>query len=402
MEKNMKNQSLASNSDDSTFVWQKRQAQLSPLLWPAGKVYSLIMSIRRFFWEQGIKSSYKPKKPVISIGNVAWGGTGKTPLVTWFLEWAKEQGLRPAVLSRGYKATPPTLPYLVQEESLAREVGDEPLLLARSALHAMVVVDPVRSRAARWLEEEGVPKEGIPKENVQEDGHAVTPDIFLLDDGLQHLAVARHMDLILMRPEDVTSQWNRVIPQGSWREGKSALKRASAFLFKMEPDDFLALAPTIEKRLARYEKPIFSFSLQAKHLERVGYQHRGVHMESPFVDDFGGAPYMLISGVGEPSQVRQTALNYFDYPPQEHRIFNDHHHFTLQDAQNLAREAAQKNLAMLCTPKDAVKLERVMIAPLWTFALETRFGPTLCAEHCQNLTFEEWWDVKWTELIGGM
>lgn len=380
-------QAFASHSD-STFVWKKRQARLSPFLWPVAKVYGLILALRRFAWEHGIKSSYKVEKPVISVGNVAWGGTGKTPLVTWFLDWAKEQHLRPAVLTRGYKASPPSLPYLVQDESLAREVGDEPLLLARSAPHAFVMVDPVRSRAADYL------MQG----SIREDGAEILPDFFLLDDGLQHLAMARDMDLILMRPEDVTSQWNHIIPQGSWRESKGVLKRASAFLFKMEPDDFLALAPTIEKRLSKYQKPIFSFSLQAKHLERVGYQRRGVNIENPIVDDFNGAPYMLISGVGEPSQVRQTAINYLDYPPLEHRIFNDHHSFTIQDAQNLAREAAQKNLAMLCTPKDAVKLERVMNAPLWTFGLETRFGPAHCTDVCQDLTFPEWWAVKWQEF----
>lgn len=360
-------------SQHTLLTWQSR---LSPLLYPAGLAYGAAMAVRRCALERQNNSHFSPAIPTVSIGNVAWGGTGKTPMVDWFLQWAKGQELSPAVLTRGYKASPANLPCLVRDESLAGEVGDEPLLLARNAPHASIIVDPVRTRAAAWAMAN------------------VNPDMFILDDGLQHLAMKRDMDFILMRPEDVGTQWNRIIPQGSWREGKSALKRASAFFFKMDDDAFADLAPSIEKSLAVYEKPVFSFTLRPHHLERVGYKRRGVHIENPIMQDFNGGAYMLISGVGEPSQVAHTAMHYFDYPPAVHRIFNDHHEFTLQDAQELAREAAQKNLVMLCTPKDAVKLERVMNAPLWTFSLETHFGPAMYTELC----FADWWAGQWDIL----
>lgn len=340
------------------------QNHLAPLLVPCSRVYAACMAVRRRFWESPMSRAFRPSRPVVSVGNIAWGGTGKTPLVDWLLHWAGTRGLNPAVLTRGYGAKPPTVPFLVGSQHTAEEAGDEPLMLARRNPYAAVLVDPVRRRAGRWAE------------------HELRPHFYLLDDGMQHLAVRRDLDLVVLRPDDVLDQWGRVLPAGSWREGASALKSATAFFVKSSPEVFEALAPVLEERLAPYGVPVFSFWLRPSGLLRVGGNEQRPH--------FDGAPYVLVSGVGGPGQVGETATRYFGYAPVRHRVFPDHHPYGPDDVRLLAQEGAQ----LVCTPKDAVKLERFAGLDLWTFDLQTVFGPAIGTA----APFPQWWDERWARL----
>lgn len=343
------------------------QRRFPSLLMPLGRAYAACMAARRAAWESEILPVFRPSRPVVAVGNIAWGGTGKTPLVDWLLQWAGARGLNPAVLTRGYGARPPQVPFLVGYSHTAEQAGDEPLMLARRNPHAAILVDPLRRRAGRWAERE------------------LHPHFYLLDDGMQHLAVRRDLDIVVLRPEDVLDQWNRVIPAGSWREGASALSRAGAFCIKASPAVFSALAPVLEERLAPYGVPVFSFTLRPRHLVRVSPER-----STETMPDFGGKPYILVSGVGGPGQVCETATNFFGYTPIKHRVFPDHHPYSLEDARSLAQEDAP----LVCTPKDAVKLERYAGLDLWTFALETVFGPSLRSE----VAFPEWWEATWARL----
>ena len=89
------------------------QDRFAPLLEPASKGYAWLMRQRAKLYLSGRLPTWRPPMPCISVGNVAWGGTGKTPIVSWILGWAVERGLTPAVLTRGYGAKPPHLPYEV-------------------------------------------------------------------------------------------------------------------------------------------------------------------------------------------------------------------------------------------------------------------------------------------------
>ncbi len=104
------------------------QSQFPHILGPLSKAYARIMRLRAGLYATGKRAAWRPPAPCISVGNISWGGTGKTPVVSWLLDWARDEGLRPTVLTRGYGGKPPHLPYAVQLLSPPREAGDEPLL----------------------------------------------------------------------------------------------------------------------------------------------------------------------------------------------------------------------------------------------------------------------------------
>ncbi len=130
--------------------WQKR---LRPLLTPVSLLYRRILAARRAKWENEGSPAFRPVCQCVSVGNIAWGGTGKTPVVDWLLGWSEARGLRAVVLSRGYKAQPPELPLHVSPSRTPGEAGDEPLMLALEHPSAAVMVDPDRRRSGRWAEE---------------------------------------------------------------------------------------------------------------------------------------------------------------------------------------------------------------------------------------------------------
>lgn len=347
----------------------KAQRSLSPVLGPFGWLYGRVMRMREKLYQKGLMRSWNPPVPTISVGNIGWGGTGKTPVAGWLLGWAQENALNPVLLTRGYRANPGKYPYLVRPGALAEEAGDEPLMLARAHEKAHVVVDPERARAGKMAVEQ------------------LNPDLFILDDGFQHMAVKRDLNLVLLRPEDLTSDWNKVIPAGSWREPEEALERADAFMLKVSPDDFEKLMPHIERRLGYFFKPVFSFTIRPTGLRSV--------VGNNTAKDFDTQPYMLVSGVGEPKQVQATANWYFGYPPRKHMIFKDHHPFTKNDVNDIVRKARDAGCqAILCTPKDAVKLCAMCTDDFWQFDLAIEFGPSSLGA----TNFQTWFDRSYKEI----
>ena len=337
-------------------IWQKR---LRPLLAPFSRVYRALAALRRRRWEAPSSPAFRPSCPCISVGNIAWGGTGKTPVVDWLLGWGERRGLRMAVLSRGYRAAPPELPLHVLGTHTPQEAGDEPLMLARRHPGAVILVDPDRRRSGRLAESR------------------FHPDIFLLDDGFQHVQVRRDLNLVLLRPDDLEDGWGRVIPAGAWREGPEALNRADAFLIKCDPAAFASLRPAFERHLAAFRRPLFGFSLHPTALRRVGGEGecRG----------FDGA-YAVATGVGDPGQVRETVAGFVGRAPRTLLPFPDHHAFTEEDAAMLNR----LRMPVICTDKDAVKLGRLPLSDVWSLQVEICFGPSLWCGQSFPDWFEHW------------
>lgn len=349
------------------------QRRFSSLLGPASRLYAACMGLRaRRYRSHFLVAPYRAACPVVSVGNISWGGTGKTPLVDWLLLWAGEQGVSAVTLTRGYRAAPPTLPLSVQANHDPLEAGDEPLLLARRHPGALVLVDPKRARAAAWAEKNA------------------RPQLFILDDGMQHMAMGRDLDLVLLRPQDLLEEWDRVIPAGSWREGVSALSRAGAFCIKADPQTFSALSTLVTQRLEKYGVPVFPFHLEPQGLSAL--TARGVNTD--LVPDLNGEAYVLVSGVGHPAQVLDTATALLHKAPEHHAMYADHHPYTEQDV----TELASRGLPVVCTAKDAVKLARLLPlfgkVPVWVLEVRPSFGPGLFT----SLTFPEWWQEQWQIL----
>ena len=184
-------------------------------------------------------------------------------------------------------------------------------MLALEHLSAAVMVDPDRRRSGRWAEER------------------LSPDLFVLDDGFQHVKVRRDLDIVLLRPDDLGDGWGRVIPAGAWREGPEALERADVFMIKCSPEAWESLRPACERRLAGFRRPLFSFSLRPGSLRKIGTD------ECRDADAFAGKPYALATGVGDPAQVRETVARFMGREPAEYIVYPDHHAYTPEDAAKL-------------------------------------------------------------------
>ncbi|MCL1939386.1 MAG: tetraacyldisaccharide 4'-kinase [Desulfovibrionaceae bacterium] len=350
---------------------------LGPLLKPFGLPYAGVMSVRRILYAGGRLPSYRPACPVVSVGNIAWGGSGKTPLTAWLLAFARTESLKAAVLSRGYKARPGTAPLHVRPGVPAQAAGDEPLMLAHAFPEAEIVTFPNRAEAARYAEA------------------CFNPDLILLDDGMQHLAVRRDINIVLLRPEDLEADWDRVIPTGPWREGLSALASASAFVLKAEAEELTRLEGLAWQRLENFDRPLFSFRMAPTGLRPLFSPEQGKNLDP---EEYRDRPYALISGVGNPAGVETTAARLLGRPPVRHFDFADHHPYSETDVQAV-RRMLPAPLPVVCTAKDAVKLasfrEAWDSAPVWVLETEAEFGPSVFTDE----SFSSWFTRSLREVV---
>jgi len=186
------------------------------LLTPLSLVYGLILRLRMLAYAAGLLRSFRLTKPVVSVGNLTVGGTGKTPMTQYLARWFMERGKRVAVLSRGYGGSLEGAIRIVTDGRTIllspREAGDEPFLLAASLPGVMVVIGADRYQAGLLALER------------------LEPDIFILDDGFQHLRLKRDLNLLLL---DCTKPFgNRwTLPAGELREPVTAVERADLVIY---------------------------------------------------------------------------------------------------------------------------------------------------------------------------
>ena len=358
-------------ANDSTMARRHPlQNALAPLLFPLSLLYGGGGKFRRMLYARGILQSFSPPGFCISVGNISWGGTGKTPVTDYLLDWCRKKRLHAAVLTRGYRSHPPFLPYFVTADSNPEECGDEPLMLAKRHPEAVIAVDPERSRAIRALREK------------------MRPDAFILDDGFQHRSVKRNLDLVLMDEEDLLpnskdSDWNRVIPAGTWREPASALRSADAFLVRTEAESWDSLAGSALSRLP--ERPLFAFRMVVQGLRPIGGT-------APFPK---GSGYAFATGIGNPWQAQATAEHFMAQAPQKTFFFPDHHDFRKE--KDLLESSG---LPLICTAKDAVKLEKLDLSvPCFALDAAAEFFASAAAAGAHVPPFDEWLDEKHQHFI---
>jgi len=196
-------------------VWYK-DAFLGILLLPFAYLFLDIVRIRRYCYQKGFKKSYKLPVPVIVVGNITVGGTGKTPLVIWLAEFLKQSGYKPGIISRGYGGKSQSWPLLVNENSDAALAGDEPLLIAKQT-HLPVLIGPARVESGRKL-------------------LAVSDcDVIISDDGLQHYKLKRDIEIAVIDGERRFGN-GYLLPAGPLREPVSRLQDVDFVVVNGEKD----------------------------------------------------------------------------------------------------------------------------------------------------------------------
>lgn len=178
---------------------------LLPLSW----VFGAVVSLRSFLYSRGVLGSAAPAVPVVIIGGITAGGSGKTPLCAAVLKELRQQGYHPGLVSRGYKGHAASYPMFVEENSSASECGDEPLLLRRMlGSDVLVAVDPDRRRGAFALAKKGA-------------------DIIVSDDGLQHYALDRDVEIAVIDSDRMLGN-RHLLPAGPLRENSARLGTVDA------------------------------------------------------------------------------------------------------------------------------------------------------------------------------
>ncbi len=273
---------------------------LRPLEW----LFRLLAALRRRLYRSGIISSYRAPLPIVVVGNITVGGTGKTPVVIALVEAVQANGLRPGVVSRGYGATNADFPHRLSESSDARQSGDEPLLIHRRT-QVPCVVDSDRANAVQVLLRH------------------YELDLIICDDGLQHYALARDFEIAVV---DATRRLGNgfCLPAGPLREPASRLLSVDKVLYRGSDSTADGV---------RYE-PKAWVNLQ------TGEQR-------PLDEFSGGVLALALAGIGQPQQFYST-LDSLGVTYQI-REFPDHHSYTAQDF------AALDESLVLMTEKDAVK-----------------------------------------------
>ena len=305
---------------------------LRPFSW----IYGLAIALRNWCYDVHVFRIQKMTVPVISIGNLTAGGTGKTPIVEYVIDYLQRSGKHPAVISRGYKRTTSGT-FVVSDGTTCygrvEETGDEPMQIARKYPGVVVVVDERRSRGAA---------EALRRKNV---------DLILLDDGFKHRALARDLDVVVLDGSDPIMH-QPMIPAGTRREPFSALHRAGVVIVTREPvtDE---LKSFVQKHTAA---SIISVTFKPKSLtdrrKMLGIPKSALN----------GQKCIAFCGIGNPRSFVLT-LEEFGIQPLDVVIFPDHRHYSTSDIRTIINRANSCHATLvLTTEKDAVRFDTSLLS----------------------------------------
>jgi len=296
------------------------------LLWPLSVVYGWASRFRVWLYGQGWLKQKRLRSMVISVGNLTVGGTGKTPMVIWLAEKFLAEGKRVAILSRGYHG--------------ANGTSDE-IELMRNRLPERVVFGVGKDRFARGSELEA-------KQSV---------DVFLLDDGFQHLPLARNLDILLMDASRPMSK-ELLLPAGRLREPISAMSRANLLIITRSD----AVPGTTEAigKLSQY--PVFAAATRL-----LGFRLLGATGGVRTVEEIGNGPFFAFCGIGNPSAFFADLQNW-GLNVSGRQVFADHHRYSDGDVAQVEKAAEKIGArALVTTEKDAQNLTDVRPARMHTY-----------------------------------
>jgi len=294
---------------------------LAIALWPLSLVYGSAAKLRAWLYKQGCLKQKRLNRPVISVGNITVGGTGKTPMVIWLAEKFLAEGKHVAILSRGYRGADGT--------------SDE-IELMKQRLQGRVQfgVGSDRYAEAQRLDAEGV-------------------DVYLLDDGFQHLQLARDADIVLV---DSTRSLRQefVLPAGRLREPPSALTRATAIVFtRTNQSQFTSVRVPGSPKFPAYSAGT----------KLLGFRTHGDRRQESLRHSLTGT-HFAFCGIGNPDAFFSD-LQRWGVQLAGRRAFRDHHRYSQTEMVALERAAKSAGaIALVTTEKDAQNLKHAVLSDL--------------------------------------
>ena len=315
----------------------------------AAPFYAAAMTARNRWYNVGVLKSFPLPRPVVSVGNLTAGGTGKTPVVRWLAEQLVARGKRPAVLMRGYGKRGATF-------------SDEQQLLQSYLAGVPVIANPDR-RAGAATAIERQPQ----------------TDVFVLDDGFQHRKVRRHVDLVLINAAEPFG-FGRVHPRGLLREPVRGIVRAHAVLLTRcdaVDADQLKWIEGVVRPLVDRGTPILRTTHDLTGLRRAATSPSD-RADEPLTA-LAGRKFFSFSGIGSPKSFHDQLVRAGGTPVGT-RAFPDHHEYTAADVTALSRDAAAVGAeVLLTTEKDWVKLSRIAnasecVPPILRVEVRIRFA----------------------------
>ncbi len=286
-------------------------------------------------YKKGWFKTYRPNIPVISVGNLTVGGTGKTPVVDLLSKELQSRKIKPAILSRGYgrkdNDTQKRLRFIENKHSDPEFFGDEPYMLAVRNPEVPVYVNSSRIAAADSAEK---------KDN---------PDVLVLDDAFQHLAIHRDLNLLLIDAEHGLGNGN-LIPYGTLREPASQWTRADAIIITKANISSANTVSEILKNELKVTIPVFNFNFEAKFFCSLDGKDR------QNIKHLAGKNLLTVSGIAKPDGFRKmledlkgNIISNFE--------FADHHNYSKNDVHKILKKKDEKKPDyIITTEKDAVKL----------------------------------------------
>lgn len=314
---------------------------LRKLLFPFALVYAAVLHIRNFLYDTAIFTSSAPSIPVIAVGNLSVGGTGKTPMIEYLIRLLQSQYII-AVLSRGYKRKSTGF-VLANEGTSVHELGDEPFQYHQKFPGITVAVDANRTNGINQILNQ--------KSNTQ---------VILLDDAFQHRKVKAGLYILLTAYNDLFSD-DYVLPMGNLREARSGKKRAHLVVVTKCPPALSAAEQANIKSKLGVTQPVFFTS--------IGYDEQVYSSSIQLsVAEIKPKQKVLLAGIAKPKPFFQALQSGQD----QELIYPDHHNFSSTELAEIDQIAAQK--LVVTTEKDYVRLQHQLPEnSLYYLPIQTQF-----------------------------
>ncbi len=313
--------------------------------------YALAMYIRAWLYKTGIKTSLKVEIPVISVGNLTMGGTGKTPMVIYIAQLLKQYGRHPAIISRGYGGKSKKSINIVSDGRKillnAAEAGDEPVLLAKT------LKIPILTGRKRIITSQYILKNKM-------------ADTIIMDDGFQHLALQRDLNIALFSGEELLGN-GHVFPGGILREPRQALQRANCFVITGVTPNNSAKVADFSRQLQKWYPAIPQFKgeyIAIRIINNSGEAHS--------ITTISEIPLLAFCGIAKPQSFFNLIQSTSNLQINAKHSFTDHHPFRQSDLTKLEKEAHNAGCkALLTTEKDMVKLKLLQATmPIWALQIK--------------------------------